>query len=439
MSFSNPRQTQPPPAFRDHPGKLFVELTSHCNLGCAMCVKQAPGGRIQEGEMSAETFSALLPAMKQLEALVLNGIGESLLHPRIDEFIRLARRQMPEHGWIGFQSNGLLLDEARARSLAAAGIDRICLSVDASSPEAFRTLRQGGELQAVERAFAALRAARTERPGLAIGIEFVLMRQNLHLLCDTLRWAAARGASFALVSHLLPYDESSRGESLYPDCTEAALELFDRWRQRGKAQGIDIERYHRVAFKFSRSVDEQRVVDLVEGMKAEAEEKGVFFDLKKLLQIDRALLDRVAAIFRKAERLAAELGLDLELPEIIPRALRRCDFIEDGSAFISWDGKVHPCYFLWHSYRCHASGWEQQVQARSFGRVGEQNLLQIWNSAEFRAFRHSVLDYDHPFCYACTLAPCDYIQTDNFEHDCHLRTEPCGSCLWCMGLFRCLR
>jgi len=429
------------PGLLPHPSKLFVETTSRCNLNCAMCVKQTPEAAAAEGDLADETFAALLPAMGSLQALVLNGIGEPLLHPRLEDFIGRARQVMPETGWIGFQSNGLLLDAARARSLAAAGLDRVCLSVDASSPETFRALREGGELQAVEGAFAGLRAAREIRPGLQVGIEFVLMRQNLHQLCDTLRWAAGQGADFALVSHLLPYAEESLEHKAYPDATSAAIELFDRWKQQGEQAGIDIGRYFQVAFKFAygRSPEEERLIDLVAGMKREAEQRGIFFDLKKLLGIDRPFLDQVGATFREAERLAVELGLDLRLPGVVPKAQRRCEFIEDGSAFISWDGRVHPCYFLWHGYRCHASGWEQQVQARSFGRVGDRSLPAIWNSPEFSAFRRSVLSYDYPFCFACTLAPCDYIQTDNFEQDCHVNGEPCGSCLWCMGLFQCLR
>jgi len=427
------------PGLRDRPTKLFVETTSRCNFSCAMCVKQTSGALTVEGDLSAATFTALLPAMGSLEALVLNGIGEPLLHPQLETFISQARQQMPPSGWIGFQSNGLLLDAPRARALAAAGLDRACLSVDASSPETFRALREGGELQALEAAFAALHQAKPTRPGLQVGIEFVVMRQNLDQLCDTLRWAAGQGACFALVSHLLPYAENNRSDVAYPDCTEAALQLFDRWRRKGKDAGIDLSRYYQLAWKYSRTGEEQQVVNLVAAMKREAEQQRIFFDLKKLLQIDRAWLDQVATTFAEAERVAADLGLDLRLPGVIPKAQRRCDFTEDGSAFISWDGRVHPCYFLWHSCSCHASGWEQQVQARSFGRVDEQSLLQIWNSPEFSVFRRSVLSYDYPFCYACTLAPCDYIQTEQFEQDCHVNGEPCGSCLWCMGLFQCLR
>ena len=70
-----------------------------------------------------------------------------------------------------------------------------------------RELREGGDVAAVERAFAALCAA-AEATGrdLRIGAEFVLMRENLHELPATLAWAAERGANFALVTHMLPYD-----------------------------------------------------------------------------------------------------------------------------------------------------------------------------------------------------------------------------------------
>ncbi|HYS43282.1 MAG TPA: radical SAM protein, partial [Geobacteraceae bacterium] len=154
------------PAFGAHPAKLFVETTTRCNLGCFMCVKQTDGCGMTEGEMSPERFAALEPAFPHLEALVLNGVGEPLLNPHLEEFIRTARRSMPAAGWIGFQSNGLLLTDSRAHSLVEAGLDKICLSIDAASPETFRKVREGGEITEIGRAFAALAAAkeRCNRP-----------------------------------------------------------------------------------------------------------------------------------------------------------------------------------------------------------------------------------------------------------------------------------
>ena len=74
-----------------------------------------------------------------------------------------------------------------------------------------------------------------------------------------------------------------------------------------------------------------------------------------------------------------------------------------------------------------------------FGNLAEKSLLKIWNSPEFGEFRNSVLEYDYPACSSCSLAPCDYVQSEEFEQDCHIRTVPCGACLWCMGVFQCLR
>jgi MoaA/NifB/PqqE/SkfB family radical SAM enzyme len=131
--------------------------------------------------------------------------------------------------------------------------------------------------------------------------------------------------------------------------------------------------------------------------------------------------------------------LELRLPELALTEQRKCSFVEEGSAFVAWNGDISPCYFLWHRYECFASGWNQTVQPKIFGNLAEQDLEHIWNNPEFTAFRADVLAYDYPSCAGCGLAPCDYVQTDDFQQDCHIRNVPCGSCLWCTGVFQCLR
>lgn len=429
------------PARRNHPSKLFVEVTTHCNLGCAMCVKQTKHHGMTEGVMAEEIFSALTPAFLHLEALILNGIGEPLLHPRLESFIRRAKEVMPATGWVGFQSNGLLLNEGRAASLVEAGLDRICISMDAASPETFRRLREGGEVGDIERAFAALTVARSAYGAsrLEIGIEFVVMRDNIRELPEVLRWAARRGAVFAIVTQLIPYDEAHVSHVAYDSNTDEAVALFEEWERIASQEGIDLRRYREVAFRFARTTDEQRIVDFVARMKEHARSRNIFLNLDKLLGRDEGWFEEAAGIFAEARAVAAEEGLDLKLPELVPREKRRCEFVEGGGAFVSWDGDVHPCYFLWHRYQCHVQGWNQVVRPRSFGSVAMRGILHIWNDQTFREFRENVLLYDYPHCFSCKLAPCDYVQTDEFEQDCHIRSEPCGSCLWCMGVFQCMR
>ena len=429
------------PALLQRPSKLFVETTTRCNLGCFMCVKQTCDHAIVEGDMSLATFAALEPSFPGLNALILNGVGEPLLNQNLDVFVRRAKSLMPEGSWIGFQSNGLLLTEARAISLLEAGLDRVCLSIDSVSPETFRRVRDGGELDDISDAFSALASAktRTGREDFKIGVEFVVMQGNLQELPDALAWGASRGASFALVTHVLPYDAQHAGEAIYGNCTDEAVALFHQWKLEAEREGIDIHRYFEVAMKYAKSPQEQRLMSMVDALKAEAERRALALDLKKLLSLDQRQNEEVAAVFAKAREVADQFQLDLKLPEVLLKEKRSCDFVEDGGAFVAWDGSISPCYFLWHRYRCFASGWDQKVEAKVFGNVNRQGILEIWNDAPFRSFREGVVAYDYPHCASCSLAPCDYVQTEAFEQDCHIREVPCGACLWCAGIFQCLK
>ena len=429
------------PALRDYPSKLFVEVTTRCNLSCAMCVKQTEGGCAPEGDLPAALFETLDPAFPRLEALVLNGVGEPLLHPRLEDLIHRARSRMPKDAWIGFQSNGLLLTRPRAVALAKSGLDRICLSIDAASPETFRKVREGGELEGVERALSAMAAAKAEcgRQDLQVGVEFVAMRGNLRELPAALRWSAARGASFAIVTHVLPYDLDHGKETAFDGNTDDAIAIFREWEEKARREGSDLRRYHEILWKYHKTPEEKRTLQWVESMKAEALGRGVFLDMRKILAADHARIDEVSAVFDEAREVASKEGLDLRLPGVALREKRNCSFVEEGGAFVSWEGAVSPCYFLWHRYSCFAHGWRQPVRPKVFGKLAERGILEIWNDPEFRAFRENVVRYDYPYCSSCTLAPCDYVQTEEFEQDCHIRNVPCGSCLWCMGVFQCLR
>jgi MoaA/NifB/PqqE/SkfB family radical SAM enzyme len=203
--------------------------------------------------------------------------------------------------------------------------------------------------------------------------------------------------------------------------------------------GIDLENYFEVFMRFRKSPEQQRLMDCVNRMKAEALSRGVELHVDRLLKSDQVMLGHVRKVFAEAEEIARASGIDLHLPALVPARTRRCEFIEGGGAFVSWDGNVHPCYFLWHRYQCHIGGLVKYVRPESFGCLADRSMLSIWNDPAFQSFRQGVLKYDFPFCYDCSVALCDYTQFENFEQDCHISRVPCGACLWCTGLFRCLQ
>ena len=143
------------------------------------------------GNLLLPSFEALEPAFPHLDALILSGVGEPLLAGGLEDLVRRARTRMPEKSRIGLQTNGLLMTVATAVSLINAGLDQICISIDAVTPEKFRELRVGEEIESVENAFRSLKKAMElcGRPDVRIGVEFVVMRSNLAELPGVVRWA----------------------------------------------------------------------------------------------------------------------------------------------------------------------------------------------------------------------------------------------------------
>jgi putative metalloenzyme radical SAM/SPASM domain maturase len=240
------------------------------------------------------------------------------------------------------------------------------------------------------------------------------------------------------VTHLLPYDEGHVGQIAYDSNTMEALDIFRAWKRKADADGIDLRGYSKAMWKWFRTPEEQKVVEFVQAMMAEGRSREVFIHVDNLLKRDESLAEEVNDVFEKARAVAHETGLDLRLPGVAPKNDRTCDFVDGGGAFVSWDGKVHPCYFLWHKFQCHFSGRKKYVNPQVFGDLAEKGMSAVWNGQPFRSFREEVLRHEYPFCSNCNLLPCEYIYTEEFEQDCYTNTVPCGDCFWCMGLFQCL-
>ena len=428
---------------RTHPSKLYVETTTRCNLRCAMCVKQAEGANIPEQDMDMSVFEALAPCFPHLDGLLLNGIGEPLLTPRLAEMIALARARMRPDATIGFQTNGMLLTEKRAEELVRAGLDTVCLSVDMVGDHG---LFHGGEdVTGTGGVFDRLRRAQRQTGSrLRIGVEFVLMRDTLDALPRSLAWASEQGADFALVTHMLPYCEGTADQELFNPNTDESMAEFARWQVEAKDLGIDLATYYGLPWKFGRTPEENRVVDFVNTRRTAALSRGIPIHFSQLLrwsspekQADRAHLEAVLA---EARDVAGRLGLDATLPGSCAALDRRCDFVEQGVAHVTPDGDVRPCYFLWHEYGCHMEGHAKKVLPRTFGNVLETPLADIWQSPDYRAFREEVLAYDYPYCTNCPVMPCSDVtgQGRPFERDCKGIDVPCGHCIWCMGGVRCM-
>jgi putative metalloenzyme radical SAM/SPASM domain maturase len=418
------------------PEKLYVELTTRCNLRCPMCVKQAKGSCIVEGDMPLTLFQRLLPSLAHTRSLVLNGIGEPLLYPDLEEVIRLARASMPADAAIGFQSNGLLLDRHRAERLMAAGLQTICLSLDSLD----LTDPGGHSLFAVTQALEILLQARRQTGRrFRIGIETVLSRETIAGLPDLVRWAAGQEVDYLIATHLFLYDGSAAAGSLFNPNTTDAVAIFEKYNRMATAQGLSLHRYLTAYLKFTKSAADRELVALVERMQREARDKDIHLHLPSLIDHSSGDWGAVEKAFREARVIAGQHGLELFLPPLQAPAQRSCPFIADQATFIAMNGDVMPCHFLWHSYSCQVLGEEVQVRERSFGNIRRQTLEEIWCSDGYRQFRHQAASDDYASCWSCSLGPCAaLINDDLYANDCYGSIVPCGHCQWSLGGIRCL-
>jgi putative metalloenzyme radical SAM/SPASM domain maturase len=428
---------------RPFPSKLFLEVTTRCNLHCKMCVKQSGGNGIATGDLSESTFEMLKPAIACLDEVIISGVGEPLLHPRLEKFIYDIKTRLPSTGTVNIQTNGTLLTRRRIEALLSVDLDTICISVDAVTSDLLTSIRAGAQFGQLEKALAFLEKARTRSrcsvP--SVGVQFVLMKDNLRHLPQVLQWAGRLGVDFAIVSHLLPFDADLSQQAVYPTTSDAAMAHFRQWKKNISRSGLRIEDYPAASLKYYkiRTADERKLIAMVDSMKAEGLRKDISLNLAQLMAPEDVWISQVDSVFEKAAAVAQAEGMDLILPARQPEHMRRCSFIEEGGVFVDWEGSVSPCHFTWHKYACYPGGRKKMVQPVCFGHLESAPLIEIWNRDEFKSFRKSVLQYDYPYCGDCGLSPCDYIDDQIFEHDCHTNTVPCCDCPWATGIHNCLQ
>jgi len=190
--------------------------TRACNLTCAHCYASAKS-RPAPDELDTSEAMAFLDDLADFEvpAVLLSG-GEPLTRP--DLLVLL------EHG-IGrglrftLSTNGTLIDDQLARTLAAVGITYVGISIDGTEPTHDHLRRREGAWRSSFRAIAALGAA-----GVTRGIRFTLTPDTVGDLGPVLGFAVAERIERVCVYHLVPSGRGRRLADLGPEQRQRALE-----------------------------------------------------------------------------------------------------------------------------------------------------------------------------------------------------------------------
>ena len=211
------------------PTQVYLEVTNRCNSLCVSCPLTYDHFLRFESKhhLSWAQFRQVVDQIPQIERAVLHGIGEPLLNPELPRFIAHLKARGAH---VLFNTNGVLLDERRGDALVEAGLDELRVSLDAVTPELYRTLRGIDKLPQILTNLRNFLERHREQPQPRVSLWMVGMQENIEQLPDFVRLGAELGVPEVYLQRLVYF---GGGERIADDATMVAEQsLFSALEQR---------------------------------------------------------------------------------------------------------------------------------------------------------------------------------------------------------------
>ncbi len=138
------------PQFKHYPDNVVIELTDRCNLRCVFCPKGKGIGGVG-GDMGFELFKKIINQIKAIASpreIILVGIGEPLLYPKLIEAIKYVKEETQSK--VSLITNGVLLDMKTGSNLINSGLDSLTISIN-SSPSKYKEFTKADKYEQVEK------------------------------------------------------------------------------------------------------------------------------------------------------------------------------------------------------------------------------------------------------------------------------------------------
>ena len=184
---------------------LTWELTYSCNLACVHCLSSS--GRRDPRELTSAECRTVIDTLQRMQVFYVNiGGGEPTVRP---DFWELVDYSTAHQVGVKFSTNGIRLDAAAARRLAASDYVDVQISLDGATAEVNDAVRGAGSYRTANRAMANLAAAGFR----GFKISVVVTRHNVSQLDAFQQIADDHGAQLRL-TRLRP---SGRGADVWPE------------------------------------------------------------------------------------------------------------------------------------------------------------------------------------------------------------------------------
>jgi len=165
-----------------------------------MCIR-TESADWQYQDMPLEHFEKLLPYLKDVEAVVLEGWGESLLHKDLPQCIRLVKK---EGSQVGFVTCGMGLTENRVAELIESGLDFVGFSIAGTTPETHDAIRVNSYLPEVLNAIRLFHEEKT-RQGLLrpkMHLVFLMVKDNIQEIPSVPSFAKEAGIDEVVLTNI---------------------------------------------------------------------------------------------------------------------------------------------------------------------------------------------------------------------------------------------
>ncbi len=237
-----------PTVMTAQPPGLGIEMTNRCNLACVQCLRSLGLKPYKLGDMDFENYKKILAQFPYAMNIVLNGFGEPMMHRQFFEIVAYTRKT---HPWakIGIYTNGMLIDEEKARASMTCGLTEINISIDAAHPDTYRRVRRGGKLDVlhdnIRRLIKIKRQMGAKFP--KIGLNFVMVNENEGELVPFVEQAAEFGVDFINCITFAAYDWGFKNKRT----PESYLTELDAARKRMEELGVVCHSFPEVSTRWT--------------------------------------------------------------------------------------------------------------------------------------------------------------------------------------------
>lgn len=198
------------------PISLSVEPTTSCNLRCPECPSGLRAFTRPTGMMSMDTFTRIIDEQhRRLLYLILYFQGEPYLNKQFFDMIRYAHEKKI---YTATSTNAHYLNKENAFKTVESGLDRLIISIDGTTQEAYQNYRVGGTLQKViegtKQVIEWKRRLKSKTPHIIF--QFLVVRQNEHQVEEVKKLAHSLGVDSVALKTAQVYDYEN-GSSLLPE------------------------------------------------------------------------------------------------------------------------------------------------------------------------------------------------------------------------------